>query len=133
MADLASTDVTLTKIVKHRVGLLRQCVYQVDWTTGKDYPVAGTGVLLPALSYFELARVDFFDLKPITINGLTYKYDKTNHSIRIFQSAGFTPAGTITNGSPDTFAGAAVAAGALVELGHVGVGTTSLLLKLEAR
>jgi hypothetical protein len=106
MADLASTDVTLTKIVKHRVGLLKQRIHQVAFGNGAlTYPSGG--VPLPALSYFELDHVDFFDLKVVTINGLTYKYDKTNHKIRIFQSAGFTPAGT--NSAP-AFTGSALGA-----------------------
>lgn len=86
MGDLVSTNVTLTRLVKHRVGLLKQRIHQVAFGNGALLYPSG-GVPLPALSYFELDHVDFFDLWAETIDGLTYKYDKTNHKVRIFQSA----------------------------------------------
>jgi hypothetical protein len=86
MADLASTNVTLTRLAKHRVGLLKQRVYQLAFGDGAlTYPTGG--VPLPPLSQFELSSVVFFALRPVTIDGLTYKYDKANHKVRIFQSA----------------------------------------------
>jgi hypothetical protein len=86
MTALASTDVTLSKIVKHRVGLMKQTIHEVAFGNGAlTYPSGGGP--LPALSYFEMAHVDFYDLKPVTVNGLTYKYDQANHKIRIFQTA----------------------------------------------
>jgi len=46
-------------------------------------------------------------------DGYEYRYDRENHKIKIFTSAGFTPAGTV---SQPTFAGAAVEAAGLAEL-----------------
>lgn len=92
MADLAAINVTLTRLVKHRVGLLKQRIHQVAFGDGALLYPSG-GVPLPALSYFELDHVDFFTLREVTMNGLIYRYDKANHKVRIFQT-GSVPAHT---------------------------------------
>jgi hypothetical protein len=88
MAALTSSDVTITKVRRHRVGLMRECIYQVVFgDAAKTYPT--NGVPLPLLALFgAMTRVDFFELVPVTIDGYGYKYDKTNHTIRKFQVAG---------------------------------------------
>ena len=86
MAELTSADVTLTKIKKQRVGLMRESLYKVAFGDGAK-TVPTNGVPLPVLGQFGLKRVDFHQLAPVTINGYHYLYDEVNHSIRIFESA----------------------------------------------
>ena len=86
MAALTSADVTLTKIKKQRVGLMRESLYKVAFGDGAK-TVPTNGVPLPVLGQFGLKRVDFHQLAPVTINGYQYRYDEVNHSIRIFESA----------------------------------------------
>ena len=86
MAALTSADVTLTKIKKQRVGLMRESLYKVAFGDGAK-TVPTNGVPLPVLGLFGLKRVDFHQLAPVTINGYHYRYDEVNHSIRIFESA----------------------------------------------
>ena len=94
MTALADTNVTLTKVKKHRIGLMRECIYQVSFGNAA-LTVPANGVPLPALAQFGgLRTVKFHQIAPVTINGYDYKYDEVNHSIRIYQSAEFTPAGT---------------------------------------
>ena len=83
MPALIAADVTITKIRRQRVGLLRESLYKVAFGNGiKTVPT--NGVPLPVLNRFGLKRVDFHQLAPVTINGYHYRYDEVNHSIRIF-------------------------------------------------
>jgi hypothetical protein len=107
---------------------------------------AGASVLIPTLN----VQPDTVTFQSVSGSGYTYKRNKATGKIQVFQVAGFTPAGTnsapaltmnsytpagtITNGTPDTFAGtpavltgtvaaptftgSAVAAGALSELAN---------------
>jgi len=86
MAALTSADVTLTKIKKQRVGLMRESLYKVAFGDGAK-TVPTNGVPLPVLGLFGLKRVDFHQLAPVTVNGYQYRYDEVNHSLRIFESA----------------------------------------------
>ena len=86
MAALTSADVTLTKIKKQRVGLMRESLYKVAFGDGAK-TVPANGVPLPVLGLFGLKRVDFHQLAPVTVNGYCYRYDEVNHSIHIFESA----------------------------------------------
>src|SRR4030042_1269212 len=87
MTALADTNVTLTKVKKHRIGLMRECIYQVSFGNAA-LTVPANGVPLPALAQFGgLRTVKFHQIAPVTIDGYDYKYDEVNHSIRIFQSA----------------------------------------------
>ena len=89
MAALTSADVTLTKIKKQRVGLMRESLYKVAFGDGAK-TVPANGVPLPVLGQFGLKRVDFHQLAPVTINGYHYLYDEMNHSIHIFESSAHT-------------------------------------------
>lgn len=94
MGALASTDVTVTIEFKDRTMRRRRNEVKLVFGDGiKTYPT--NGVPLPAKKAFGLhtviGRVDIQQ----PINGYVYKYDPTNHTIRIYQSAGFTPAGTV--------------------------------------
>ena len=95
MAALTSADVTLTKIKKQRVGLMRESLYTVAFGDGAK-TVPTNGVPLPVLSLFGLKKVDFHQVCKISMNGYVYDYDLENHSIRIYQAGGFTPGGTVT-------------------------------------
>ena len=86
MPALIAADVTIIKIRRQRVGLMRESLYKVAFGDGvKTVPT--NGVPLPGLDKFGLRRVDFHQLAPVTINGYHYRYDEANHSIRIFESA----------------------------------------------
>jgi len=85
MAALGSTDVTLTLIKRHRVGMLKEVIMEIAFGDGaKTYPALG--VPLPALSQFYLTAV-YWASSPmqVTIDGYKYLYDKTNHTVRKFQ------------------------------------------------
>jgi hypothetical protein len=115
------------------------------------------GIPLPDIQQFRLKSI----IKRLNIqqppDGYLYKYDPTPRAanpvapygtIRIFQGAGFTPAGTVaapiftgvelaavpgtpvgTNSAP-AFTGTPVVAGSLVELGNVVVPATTLELEI---
>jgi len=94
MGALVAGDVTLTKVKRQRVGMMRESFYLLAFgDASKTVPT--NGIPLPALGLFGLKAVHFHQIAPVTVNGYEYRYDETNHSIRIFQSAGFTPAGTV--------------------------------------
>jgi hypothetical protein len=90
MGALASTDVTLTIVKRHRVGMLKEIIAEI--TFGNDsatYPTGG--VPLPDLSEFYLKSVYWADLPmQVTMDGYKYLYDKTNHTIRKYQTATHT-------------------------------------------
>ena len=86
MPALIAANVTITKIRRQRVGLMRESLYKVAFGDGAK-TVPTNGVPLPVLGQFGLKRVDFHQLAPVTINGYHYRYDEVNHSIRIFESA----------------------------------------------
>jgi hypothetical protein len=95
------------------------------------YPNTGItiGVPMPAIGAFGMKKaITRMFIQGDPARGYYYVYDPVNNTIRIYQSAGFTPAGTITNGTPDTFAGAAVAAGPPVEVPN---GTVVLVTVLQ--
>jgi len=91
MTALADTDVTLTKVRKHRVGMLRHMIYDITYGNAA-LTTPATGVPLPALAGFGGLKTleDWGSPNPTSPNGYVYKYDPTNHSIRIYQSAGHT-------------------------------------------
>jgi hypothetical protein len=133
MADLASTDVTISITTRKTLPGIRLNFVSVAYgDSTKKYPAGG--IPLPALSTFGLPAGVLWDLQLTDqIDGYVRKYDKANHKLRIFQSAGFTPAGTITNGTPDTFAGTAGPAAPLVELGNVAIAPTTLYAMVHGK
>lgn len=106
MGAFVAADVTITKVKKQRVGLMKESLYLVAFgDASKTVPT--NGIPLPALGLFGLKQVDFHQLAPVTVNGYAYRYDETNHSIRLFQVPGFTPAGTV---AAPVFSGSALGA-----------------------
>jgi hypothetical protein len=89
MPALTANDMTITR-VRRRPGYR---IYKLQFGDGAK-TVPATGVPMPPLSAFRMKQVDFHQLSKITVNGYKYEYDEGNNSIRIKQSAGFTPAGT---------------------------------------
>lgn len=99
MARLASTDLTVTVLDRGIVGKKRRSYGSIVFdSTSLTYTIA-TGILMPtAPSFGFLSLVDnMFFVKSLGAGAteLVFKYDKTNHSIRVYRSAGFTPAGTV--------------------------------------
>lgn len=86
MADLAVGDVVVTVAVdRQRIGRFKAVKATVVFGDGsKTYPAGG--VPMPALSSFTLDREiwQWNYLDEMSADGLTYKYDATNHKIRIF-------------------------------------------------
>jgi hypothetical protein len=106
MGAFVAADVTITKVKKQRVGLMKESLYLVAFgDASKTVPT--NGIPLPALGRFGLKRVDFHQLAPVTVNGYAYRYDEAHHSIRLFQVPGFTPAGSV---AAPAFTGSAPAA-----------------------
>lgn len=103
MADLTAADVTVTLTQDDidrspdRVGL--RTYPSIAFGNGaKTYPALG--IPMPAIGKFGLN----FAIKRAYIeqpaNGYVYHFDRANHKLRIFQAAGFTPAGTIGQITP---------------------------------
>lgn len=95
MATLTSADVTVASVRRERVGRLNH--HYVDFTFGDGaltYPSAG--IPLPALSKLGMLReLVLVNIEQPPGNGFHYKFDRANHKLRIYRSAGFTPAGTV--------------------------------------
>jgi len=133
MADLIATNVAVTldpRDLDYSGQALTKSYPSIAFGDGAlTYPA--NGVPLPDKGEFGMKKaIKRVFIQP-PLNGYIYKYDKTNHTIRIYQSAGFTPAGTNANdGPPETFTGTAVAAAPLVELGNVAVAATTLDLEV---
>jgi len=110
MTALASTDVTVTvnsrdKDIGH--GALSKFMGVASIAFGDaalTYPTGG--VPLPAIGRFGLQRqVDIGIVEPPSGDGYVYKYDRANHKVLIYTSAGLTPAGSIAS----AFTGSALA------------------------
>ena len=118
MADLAASDVTVTMVRKDKMRKTRMNLVTIAFGDGaKTYPA--NGVPMPALSSRKFGLEREMDLQFLEVpqDGYVYKYDRTNRTIRMYQSAGFTPAvSAITAGTPagsvaaPTFTGSALAA-----------------------
>jgi hypothetical protein len=95
--DLSSTNVTVTTAPENmeRVGRVKMNISTVSFGNGAlTYPA--NGVPLPTKSKFGVDySVKFMHIMGPPATGYVYKYDSTNHTIRIYQSAGFTPAGSV--------------------------------------
>lgn len=95
MADIASSDVTYTlQNQSIEGGGYSKNVFKLAFGDGAlTYPSGGIPLSKPKLGVPNSIR----SLKIIDQNdasGLVFKYDFENNKIRIYQSAGFTPAGT---------------------------------------
>jgi len=111
MTALASTDVWVTVNPRDRDighGALSKCMGVAVIRFGDGiltYPSGG--IPLPHIGHFGLQRemgIGLIEQPPG--DGYEYRYDRENHKIKIFTSAGFTPAGTV---SQPVFTGEALA------------------------
>ena len=108
MADIAASDVTYTLIKKTvEDSSMRNTVMTVAFGNGSlTYPSGGiplTKGKMGAPNQIVSAAV----YGPASADGIIYKYDAANNKIRMYRSAGFTPAGT---NQALTFTGTAPAA-----------------------
>jgi len=88
MADLAATDVTIV-MLERRIEArkkINDCTVAFG-DSALTYPAGG--VPMPAKASFGMVRnLDILRIyDPANANGYVYKYDRTNHKIRIYQSA----------------------------------------------
>lgn len=88
MGDFVATDVSLT--TSERRIEQRKKINDMTMTFGDSaltYPAGG--IPLPAKANFGMVRdLDYIRIyDPANANGYVYKYDKTNHKLRIYQSA----------------------------------------------
>ena len=105
MTALASTDVTVTIGSRDRDigrGAIRKYMGVASIAFGDGaltYPTGG--VPLPAIGNFGLHRqMDFASLEPPPGDGYVYKYDRENHKILIYASAGgHTHTHAVTDGT----------------------------------
>lgn len=91
MAEITLADVTLT-LAKNDISFAAGRYLTFPSVAFGDsaltYPA--TGVPLPAIASLGPFKksAQLVMVVPVTIDGYIYKYDATNHSLRIFQSAG---------------------------------------------
>lgn len=96
MPALGSADVAVTVNERWQTQRKRQSKCTVVFGDGaKTYPTGG--VPLPAFGKFGLQRtLDYVRIiDGANASGIFWKYDATNKTFRGYQSAGFTPAGSI--------------------------------------
>jgi hypothetical protein len=88
MGAITANDVTVTIVPRERqlVGTMKMALATLAFGGGAmTYPA--NGVPLPAKEKFGInKKISFVNLQD-PIDGLVYKYDPTNHTIRIYQSA----------------------------------------------
>lgn len=86
MAAIVAGDLTYTISKRVRVNQMSMVSANIAFTTStQTYPA--TGVPLPAISKFGLKKaIDFVNVMSTPGDGYVVKYDKTNHSLRIYQA-----------------------------------------------
>lgn len=97
MGALAATDVTVAIQNRAKIERLGRMTRLTISLGDGSKTVPSGGVPLPAKSAFGMARDNIFsmDLPRVTAGGLLIDYDRTNHKLRFWQAAGFTPAGQV--------------------------------------
>lgn len=118
MADIAAGDVTYT-LQSKAVGDLRNFTWKLAFGNGSlTYPAGGIPLTKASLGCpNEIRSLKIFDHSDA--DGKVYKYDFENNKIRIWHSAGFTPAGTNGTSTVTGTAAAQVFTGsALAAHGH---------------
>ncbi len=102
MTDLAASNVTLTtndrdKDFGHRGLGKNMSVFSISFGDGAlTYPSGG--IPLPAIGNFGMRRqIDFMSIEPDPDDGFVYKFDQTNHKLRIYTQGIVTGS---TGGSP---------------------------------
>lgn len=113
MADLASSDVTLTISERRIVGKKRRNIVKIQFGDGAlTYPA--NGVPMPAAGSFGMIRnLDYLNvLDQDDANGLFWKYDKENNKLRAYvQGAPHAAGGAATLDDYAVTAGFGVSSG----------------------
>ena len=98
MADLAASNVTVTLTPQDQdfLAMGKRISFPIIAFGNGALTYPANGVPLPAKGAFGMKQ----EIKRVFIEGMpgdgyVYKYDRVNHTIRIWQGAGFTPAGTV--------------------------------------
>lgn len=107
MADLAVGDVTVNLVMQDRTRKRRMNDITIAFGDGsKTYPTNGVPLPTSMRSYGLSRAIERFFLQQPASGGIVYTYDPTNHTIRMWRSAGFTPSGTV---AAPVFTGSALA------------------------
>ncbi|MEN6421319.1 MAG: hypothetical protein ABFD76_05170 [Smithella sp.] len=138
MGAIASTDITITvgsrdkEIIGVMAGKNMTLATIAFGNAALTYPA--NGIPLPAIGHFGLLKVlDFMSIQPPPGDGFVYKYDSTNHTIRIYTQGfktGATAAAENENGAlvknslgvegtpriPNTVAGTTYDMGQMIEM-----------------
>jgi len=129
MADLTSSDVTVTRSVRdldigHGRLSKNMSIVSVAFGDGsKTYPSGG--VPLPAIGNFGFQQqVDFCAVQEPSANGFTYKYDNTNHKIRIYTQGVVTGSTAATATESGALAEDSAGAETVVRLSNTAINTT---------
>jgi hypothetical protein len=96
MAAITANDVTVSFVHKDYTRRARLNTVRLSFTMASlTYPA--NGVPLPAATKFGLPEGQVFHMAIMgnEAQGYTWKYDRTNHTLRCFVTGGFTPAGTV--------------------------------------
>lgn len=125
MAALAASDVVYTVTGRsyspsiEDSGVRQKRLKAVFGDGAKTYPSGGVPLSGISSWGFSYTIADIFLVDDSNSDGYVYKWDFTNNKLRIYYSAGFTPAGTV---AAPTFTGSALAAHGHVL--YVGTGAT---------
>lgn len=100
MADLASSDVTVTLSERRIVAKKRRNILTITFGDGaKTYPAGG--VPMPAFGSFGMTRqLDFLNVLDDSAGPFLVKYDKTNNKLRFYWptgGGGAAPVASATN------------------------------------
>jgi hypothetical protein len=108
MARVAASDITITIKDRGMVGKKRRVYGSLTFNSTTLTYTGTTGIPLPTFEKWgflkQIDNVFFNQNVAATVGGYVYKFDPTNKSIRVYNSAAITPAGTI---SQPVFAGVA--------------------------
>lgn len=100
MAYLTVGDCTVAVLSRGIVGKKRRTYGTLTFDGTTRTYVGTTGIPLPTYEKWGfMKQVDmilFNQSVAATVGGFVYKFDKTNHSLRVYASAAITPAGSIS-------------------------------------
>lgn len=132
MADFVSTDLTVTLESRDRLilGRARMCYAKLDWTSGPTYHVGG--IPMPTADRFGMNSVDALVVYDSCGDGFVYKYDKTNHTLKMLvQGYAHGADGSVTMEDYPVTAACGVTTGISVSLTDALGAATTLLGALQ--
>lgn len=132
MGALVATDVTVTLSLQDMdytaQGGVRSFPSMIFGNGVKTYPALG--IPLPDLKKFGMKKRIKRAYIENPANGYVYHFDRANHKLRIFQSAGFTPEGTVSAETAGTPAGTVAAP--LINIAGDTAGTVPIGINADA-